>query len=382
MKEKESKPKVCSVFKGLKIHSNIPKLLLIFSTIFCLLFSTIQKSAESPKEQPKTSSDNSPKKRFSRTIRVGILTSMGNPYLVANFPSPMHTLSTVDGSHYDFVSMAGTTPVFVPFDLPSNELTDILKKTDLLLIPGNPPQFEAVPSYQRVVDFVVDWAKYQNKQSVYPVLFLGNGFTNLVSTFDRNPNKVSSMLNCKTPLRNVSKSISLNSEVFQSSAFYSDELFESLNSCSADSVFFNSTCLLPISAVNNNPDFSNQFLKLGTGLYQGSKKFHYHAMLEHAKYPFLGMQFDLSRQTYLRLTPGPYGSLYPRSGINRSASCQRAGFLVSQAFASMVRKYLRAKGKTEDFPVLLGWEGPSYRPHREKMDQTERVYIFHRNKGI
>lgn len=267
-------------------------------------------------------------KKLNNLVRTAIITQVGDPNLSLFFTNPQTYYSSLEGSFVDYVSIGGSVPVIIPYDMELDKMAGLLDQTDMLVLPGGSLANEQNGSYQRVVDFIVSWVVTRNGPAIvssrgaYPLYVIGTSTSPFLTSFVNM--KITSplpkpIITCGASVSDVNKTHKIVLKpALNATKILSTLKYEWLQDCAADTnLFFNHTCALTLDTFEKSQDILGDWVLAGTSTLNNSNvSLTIVSLLEHSSLPIVISQFDPSKTIFSRGNTG-----VPL--VDRGVSCTR-----------------------------------------------------------
>lgn len=200
------------------------------------------------------------------------------------------SMSYIFKMYNQMLTAAGSMTMAIPYDLPMRKLNEILPYLRGILIPDGFKGSQRDDEYSQRVSFILNWARVFNENGNYfAVIAIGKGFQEMmIAMNERDP----SILLCGYQNYKVHSALQLDAESLERSS-----LFKFLDPSTMEHTLknrpgapFNHDCAISIDMFRASPQLSSEFILLGTA--SKTDKPDFVALVEHAQYPFIGMQFN------------------------------------------------------------------------------------------
>lgn len=216
--------------------------------------------------------------------------SAPSPDALENNPSTADKFwSVIAKSSVSYVEQAGAMPLLVPFDIPIATLNHVLNRVNgVHLIGGGAALFnkDGSPSFwlQRVNHILAKAKGYNDDGKYFPLLATSLGMESIVLAMSGND---SSVLRCGLKDLDTSHSVE-KTEDFAKSLFWKkldgklvDKVLKSEN------LYFSHDCGFDPAQLGSHPAFKQEAVITGTSVSKNGEKLV--AIVEHKKYPFIGL---------------------------------------------------------------------------------------------
>jgi hypothetical protein len=310
----------------------------------------------------------------SELVTMAVLTMPAPEVLRQNYYREGEEFTFVPGSMVDFVGLAGSMAVLVPFDINEEKLKFLLDKSDSMIFSSSESELTDVTGqptpYMKAISIILDYAAKRNNEGKYfPVLAFGNGMDALIKSVSSS----ASSLKCNSKSDNVSKvltpeSLDVQISLDWKSFFHNPENQEVLKS---GNLYFDNRCHTEVTDFNIDKGLSGSYYYMATSEGNNKKTVE---MILHKTYPFLGVHFHAEKHIYERGAPHQH--------LDRSE--KTIDYL--KRLILNFRRVIMARGApklTKNISSQLKQYFAMFRPSELPLvDRWERVYTFQRYHGF
>lgn len=199
--------------------------------------------------------------------------------------------SYIATSYMKYTEQTGAQSLLIPWDLPWEELTELLEQTNGLVFPGGAAELVDekgnVTEYMERLTQIMDWAIKKNENGYwYSLLGECLGLEEMMIGLAGNN---STMLEKGFEDENYVHSIKVNKRMFVKSAMYG--LMQKKNAFrifKEEKIFFNHGSGISPKLLKSNPVIGDEIEIVGTSVPANGKTFV--TLLQHKKYPFYAVQ--------------------------------------------------------------------------------------------
>ena len=233
----------------------------------------------------------------------GVLTQPLNlPFkeIAQSRPSSL-SMSYIMKVYYQMLSSSGAMTLAIPYDLPIRKLTEVLPFLNGILVPDGYKSMEKDKSkeYTAKLGFILNWAKNRNNEgNFFSIVAIGKGFTELMKVSEISKDE-DQLLDCTHQNENAHGTIMVDWVGFKSTNILKklkeseiEYAFEA-----SKSVPFAYNCSIPLSKFMLS-SLPSQYNLVGTSIDEKTK-LNFISLVEHKKYPFIGMQFNPEVSAYM-----------------------------------------------------------------------------------
>ena len=228
----------------------------------------------------------------------GILTQPLNlpaPEIAMARPSEL-SMSYIMKAYYQMVSSGGALSLAIPYDLPMRKLIEILPLLNGIVIPDGLDSVVKGKEYSTKVAFIINWAKERNDDGFFfSVIAAGKGFRELMNA---SAGKDEIVQDCSQPNWEVHSALNIDWVQFKSTNLLKElqqsEVEHALTN--PNSVALSHNCSIPVAKFKSS-SLDKEFHLVASGT-TNEGDLNFVALVEHKKYPFVGMQFAPESSAY------------------------------------------------------------------------------------
>lgn len=192
--------------------------------------------------------------------------------------------------YYQALTSAGAMTVTVPYDLPMRKLIEVLPLLSGLVVPNGYDSEGKAKEFSTKLAFIYNWAKNRNDEGdFFSIVAIGKGFRELMKVSN---GKSELIQDCTNPNLDWHGNLVIDLVEFKSTNILKllpQTDFEEILG-KEGSVPFNHNCSIPVSRFMTSTLPAQYHMIATSTTKQGGLQFV--ALVEHRKYPFVGMQFN------------------------------------------------------------------------------------------
>lgn len=233
-------------------------------------------------------------------LTVAVLTMPAPEVLRQNYYREGEEFTFVPGSTVDFIGLAGSMPVLVPFDIDEEKLKFLLDKSDSVVLASSDSdltdELAQTTPYMKAIAIVMDYAVKRNTNGKYfPVLAIGNGMDALIKYYSES----ATTLKCDKKTDNTTKMLypeGLNLDVsLDWKTFFHDN--DNQVVLKSGSLYFDNKCHTEVNDFNKDKKLSSNLYYMASSSEDAKK---YAEMVIHQIHPFIGVHFHAEKHIYER----------------------------------------------------------------------------------
>jgi gamma-glutamyl-gamma-aminobutyrate hydrolase PuuD len=306
-------------------------------------------------------------------ITLAVLTMPAPDALRQNFYQEGEEFTFVPGSTVDYIGLAGSMAVLIPFDIDQEKLRFLLDKSDGLVLSScnteltdSNGQFTPfMSSVSMVLDYVV---KRNNQGKYFPVLAIGNGMDALIKNVTKNRNTMV----CDSNSSNTTKIVTPEGQHLEITlewrSFFQDT--KNQEALKSGTLYFDNACRVEVSEFENDRGVSTSYYYMASSENGGKK---YVEAILHRIQPIIGFHFHAEKHIFERGAPHQL--------LDRSE--ETIDFL--KRIILNLRKLIASRGSPKllkNISSQLRQYFAMFRPAELPLvDRWERVYTFQRYHG-